>query len=164
MYKHNLVQKRQVASMSVILHRTTQTCRGGVNRGKGACVLGIRKLNSSGSTWLGPAHGFKAMHRVSRINRGHKRPVKCCLLKCKSHKIIHSSLVSSGPAALGFVPGPPDEPLFYCLNRKIWFPQGKGLDLSLTFYQSCPFRNKLLVWLCINQSQGWIVFLCPLCP
>lgn len=84
----------------------------------------------------GPAHGFKATQKISSISRGHKRPVKCCLLKFKSHKIIHSSLVSSGPATRAFVPGPTDEPLFYCFSRKYGSLKGKGLDLSLIFYQS----------------------------
>lgn len=79
------------------------------------------------------AHGFKAAHRISRISRRHKRPVKCRLLKCSSHKIIHSSLVSSGPTALGFVPGSTDEPFILLSKEENMLPGGKRLGSELDF-------------------------------
>lgn len=81
----------------------------------------------------GLAHGFKAAHRISRISKKHKRPVKCHLLKCSSHKIIHSSLVSSGPAELGFVPGSTDERFILLSKEENMLPRGKRLGSELDF-------------------------------
>lgn len=128
MYKHSVLQERQLASKHVILQRQT----------------GMWTWDREGRfLWTnvadtGPAHGSEATQRVSRISRGYKRPMKCCLLKGRSHKIMHSSLLSTEIAALGFVPGSTDEPFILLSKQENYGSlRGKGLGLSLTFYQSC---------------------------
>lgn len=111
MHKYNLLQERQVAS----IYDSSEPNRH-VYLGSGKQVT----LDQNG--WHRACHGCEAAHRVSKISSGYKRPMKCCLLKCRSHKIIHSFLGFLGPPVLGFVPGPQMSPSFYCLNRKIMVP------------------------------------------
>lgn len=63
MYKYNLLQERQVASMHVILQRQTVMC---------TWEQEGRFLWTS-MAGAGPAHESEAAHRVSRISSGYKR-------------------------------------------------------------------------------------------
>lgn len=110
-HKYNLLQERQVAST----YDSSEANRH-VYLGSG------RQVPLDQNSWLWACHGSEVAHRVSKISHGYKRPMKCCLFKCRSHRIIHSSLVFLGSAGLGFVPGTQMSPSFYCLNRKIMIP------------------------------------------
>lgn len=112
-HKYNLLQEIQVAS----IYDSSEANRH-VYLGSGRQV----PLDQNG--WRQACHGSEAARTVSKISSGYKRPMKCCLLKCRSHKIIHSSLVFLGSAVLSFAPGPQMSPSFYCLNRKIMVPWG----------------------------------------